>query len=189
MNRTILFSVMIALSVILTGCKQDSKNEPPVYNSNTSQTGNQNGGQGGSQTYYQYHTYPEPCLAWGTSISSFETYMKKQGYTNIVENTDGAYAVVGGTFGLSIFFDAAFISGAYKWIDVYIKYDNATLEEVVNYLFERYTFIKNYSKTSEEYTKYNMTTLFRTKDGKTDVEIGTENINGNLYIGVYYSPL
>ena len=89
MKRKVLFSVMIALSVILLGCKQDSKDEPPVYNSSSSLGGNQSG----SQTGYQYYTYPEPCLAWGTSVSAFETYMKKQGWSVTSEKTDGKIQV------------------------------------------------------------------------------------------------
>jgi|GEM_PF-6888954 len=170
-----LFYLLFVFSIVLSSCQNEKKNEPSVNNNIA------------VNTPYSYNTYPEPCLSLGSSVDFVQRVMENKGYSTTNKKVDGNYTFLSGLYGTNVGYVATFISGKFVWVDIYLPYSKSITKEVLQYLFERYNFIKEYATNSKEFTEGHVINLFRTKDGKIDIEMGAEIINGSQFLVVYYT--
>jgi len=153
---------VLALAIVSLGLSSCSKKNEP------------------EQKTYTYDLFDEPCTAWGSSLNTVKNWMSNHNYNCFNEETiDGFrcvyyYGKKQEQFVVNLFLESA---GIYDAAYIYLQSGRVYETEVLGHLRERY----NYISTTDDIL------LFRTKDGKTDVELATQIFGGNLYFVVVYS--
>jgi len=161
MKTKILVLALAIVSLGLSSCSK--KNEP-------------------EQKIYLYDLFDEPCTSWGSSLNTVKNWMSDHYYNYFNEETiDGFRCVY--YYGkkqeqsvVNLFHES---TGTYYAAYIYLQSGRVYETEVYGHLQERY----NYISTTNDIL------LFRTKDGKTDVELTTQIVGGTTYYVVIYSSI
>ena len=127
MNKYIFLSLAIVFSVILVSCKEDSKDAPSVYD-------------GAKDANHNYNYFPIPYIVFETSVSSFNYYMLNHEYsvvdTTEVDTEGGKLTYLRGLHKAAgdnekdVSYLATFVNEKYALLEVFLKYDEATLNAV-----------------------------------------------------------
>ncbi|MBR1929569.1 MAG: hypothetical protein IJ834_07570 [Paludibacteraceae bacterium] len=180
----ILFAIFFA--VVLVSC---NKNEPDkVYHDYQDESS----GSDDKATTYQYYPMYEPCIEWGMQKQYVKQKMKQMGfielYEKVVDSENMVYYKSRQKEKVTILVFGSLNDYKYS-ITVFSYYGESIITELDGYLDERYNFV-NYS---------DYVFLYRTKDGRTDVQMFLPSAERVLYdifvlneetstIAVAYSP-
>ncbi len=172
---TTLLVVMI-ISFLFTACKEKNSPSDPTAPTNTTTT---------ESTGYKINTYIEPCLDWGKSYQWVSNIMANKGFVidQLTTSLTGKYVLVSyfprrkESFTI-LGFDT---NNTYQYAMIYIYKTVQITTELDYFMNERYNFIKFFQNGGVNEI------LYRTKDGKTDVEVYEEYDNGKNYWVVCYT--
>jgi hypothetical protein len=170
--------VILVFSFLFTACKEKNSPSDPTSPTNTTTT---------ETTDYNYNTFIEPCLDWGKSYQWVSNIMTNKGF--IVNQVSPSSS---GKFVLMLYYPreketytllAFDTNNKYLYAMIYLDTSEKLTTELGYFLLERYNFIGKIQHNGRDEFFY------RTKDGKTDVELYLEDVNGKYYWVVCYSAI
>jgi len=162
MKKTVLFSILAVICLSFYGCKE--KNDPTP----TTKT-------------YQWQTFDEPCLLWGSDMGTVKNWMTENGFK--YKNSEYAGGEIEYAYYYSrhkeektmlVFYIDSYPT-YYHTAYIYINIDALEDGEMSGFLCERYNLVDDGTYSH-----------FRTKDNKTDIYLSADTIDDVSYFIIQY---